>query len=132
HRPHAGPPPMNGKPGHMISRRRVIAVAGVGSAALLLRPHLLFGGGGAGAPEVEPQPYFAGVNRAVGELAGLGAPLSPGDEAQIAAMARRGDRASVGAAEDILDRYTLARISVDPGGSAHLSPGGAPRTLVEQ
>src|SRR5271163_2762176 len=95
---------------HLISRRRVIAVAGVGSAALLLRPYLLFGGGGAGGPDVEPQPYFAGVNRAVNELAGLGAPLSQGDAAQIAAMALRGDRASVGAAEAVLDRYTLARL----------------------
>jgi hypothetical protein len=123
---------MNGKPEHLISRRRVIAVAGAGSAALLLRPYLLFGGDGAVGPDVEPQPYFAGVNRAVSELAGLGAPLSPEDAGQIAAMALRGDRASAGVAEAVLDRYTLARLSVDADGSARLSPGGAPRTLVEQ
>jgi N-methylcarbamate hydrolase len=115
-----------------MSRRRVIAAAGVGSVALLLRPSLIFGGGDAGGPDVEPQPYFAGVNRAVGELAGLGAPLAPQDAAQIAAMSLRNDRAAVGTAEAVLDRYTLARLAVDAGGSAHLSPGGAPRTLVEQ
>src|ERR1700678_3641358 len=79
------PPPM-GRSEHLMSRRRVIAAAGVGSVALLLRPSLIFGGGDAGGPDVEPQPYFAGVNRAVGELAGLGAPLAPQDAAQIAAM----------------------------------------------
>src|ERR1700677_3436656 len=123
---------MNGKPEHLMSRRRMVAVAGAGSAALLLRPYLLLGGGASGAPDVEPQPYFAGVNRAIGELAALGAPLSPKDAAQIAALALHGDSASVDLAEVILDRYTLARISVDPGGAARLSPGGAPRTLVEQ
>jgi hypothetical protein len=121
-----------GKPEYLISRRRVIVAAGVGSMALLLRPSLLFGGAGAEGLEIDPQPYFAGVNRAVSELAGLGAPMAPRDAAQISAMSLRGDRASVGAAEAVLDRYTLARLSVDAGGSAHLSTGGAPRNLVEQ
>jgi hypothetical protein len=121
-----------GKPEYLISRRRVIAAAGVGTVALLLRPSLLFGGDGTSGPEIEPQPYFAGVNRAVSELAGLGAPLSREDASQVAALSLRNDRAAVGAAEAIMDRYTLARLSVDAGESLRLAPGGAPRTLVEQ
>jgi len=124
--------PMKGPHEHLISRRRLIAAAGVGGIALLLRPSRIFAGAPDGDPAVDPQPYFAGVNRAVGALAGLGAPLAPADAERIAALSLRGDRAAVGEAEGILGRYTLASLALRPDGSVDLVPGGAERTLVEQ
>jgi hypothetical protein len=123
---------MQDKAEHLISRRRVIAAAGLGSVALLMRPSLLFAAGVPGEADVEPQPYFAGVNRAIDELAGLGAPLTPQDASQIAAMSLQNDRAAVEATEKILSRYTLARLAIGSVGSPNIAPGGAQPVLVEQ
>jgi hypothetical protein len=123
---------MTGKSEHLVSRRRAIAAAGLGSIALMARPSLLLAAGAADETNVDPQPYFASVNRAVEALAGLGAPLTPDDTARIAALSLRNDRAAVEAAERILGRYTLARLSIDPGGTPHVAPGEARRILVEQ
>jgi hypothetical protein len=99
---------------------------------LLLRPSSLFSAD-AGVPvSVEPQPYFAGVNRAIEALAKLGAPVTAGDAQQIAVLARQNDSAAVDAAERILARYTLARLSIGSTGSAHVALGDAKRTLIEQ
>ena len=84
------------------------------------------------ASELVPQPYFAGVNRALEALAKLGAPVAAEDAQRIAALANQGDRAAVDAAEKILDRYTLASLSLDADGTGRVAMGGAQRTLVEQ
>ncbi len=123
---------MKGPHDHLMSRRRLIAAAGVGGIALLLRPSRIFAGAADAGPAVDPQPYFAGVNRAVGALADLGAPLAPADASRITALALQNDRAAVAGAEGILGRYTLASLSLGPDGSVGLAPGGAERTLVEQ
>lgn len=123
---------MTHKPEHLAARRKVITAAGLGSIALLIRPSLLFAAGTAEALHVEPQPYFAGVNRAIEALANLGAPLTPQDVAQIAALSRQNDLAAVEAAEKILGRYTIGRLAIDANGSLRIAPGDAQRTLVEQ
>jgi hypothetical protein len=123
---------MTGNSEHLISRRRVISVAGVGSLALLLRPSMLLASTGTPGSTVEPQPYFAGVGRAVASMADLGAPLSPQDMSRIVALSLQSDQAAVTEAEGILGRYTLARLSIEPGGKTHMAAGDAPRTLVEQ
>ena len=123
---------MNHRAGPLISRRRAISAAGLGSLALLVHPSLLFSGAPPEAGDDDPQPYFAGVNRAVAALADLGAPLAAGDAAQVAALARRNDRPSVEAAERILRRYTLAQVTISPFGPPRLGPGEADTTLVEQ
>ena len=79
-----------------------------------------------------PQPYFAGVKRALDTLAKLGVPVMATDAQQIAVLARKNDDEAVGAAEKILDRYTLATLSIESDGSAHIAQGGAPRQLLEQ
>jgi hypothetical protein len=122
---------MNEGSAPLISRRRAISAAGIGSIALLARPSLLFGGTAA-ASDVDPQPYFAGVKRAVAALANLGAPLNPQDAAQIAALSRQNDRGSVASTEEILRRYTLARVAISPSGPPHIESGDAKKTLVEQ
>jgi hypothetical protein len=110
----------------MLNRRHFLGLAGAFAGARLcpgLEPEIA---------QVEAQPYFAGVNRAVEALAKLGAPMAVADTQQIAALARQGDSAAVGEAEKILDRYTLARLSVDADGTGHVAIGGAQRTLVQQ
>ncbi len=113
------------------------------SSALTRRNFLVWTGGAlagarfcpglaAGSVDLAPQPYFAGVNRALETLAKLGAPVSSSDAAQIATLAHQSDSAAVDAAERVLNRYTLVSLSVDSEVSAHVTAGGAQRTLVEQ
>ena len=115
--------------GTLISRRTLVVAAGLGSGLALMRPSALFA---AESAAIEPQPYFASVNRAIEALAKLGAPLSAADAQQLDVLTRQNDGAAVTAAEQILARYTLAGLSVDSDAPAHLTAGGAPRTLVEQ
>ena len=115
----------------LLTRRAVIATAGLTSGALLLRPSCLFADTTA-TYTIEPQPYFAGVGRALDALAKLGAPVVASDAQQIAMLARQNDSSAVEAAEKILSRYTLASVSVDTVETARVIPGAAPRTLVEQ
>jgi hypothetical protein len=82
--------------------------------------------------QVAPQPYFAGVNRALEALMNLGAPVMVADSQQIATLTRHNDAAAVEAAEKILHRYSLLNLSIEADGSAHWMAGGASRTLVEQ
>src|SRR6516164_4045604 len=63
-----------------------------------------------------PQPYFAAVNRVLEALAKLGAPVAAEDTKRIAELANQNDSAAVNAAENILDRYTLARLTFDTDG----------------
>lgn len=84
------------------------------------------------AEAIAPQPYFAGVNRAIEAMAKLGAPLAAQDVEQIAALAKSGTSEAVQVAESTLERYTLARLSIAASGAGHIMPGGAPKTLVEQ
>jgi hypothetical protein len=117
---------------HRVSRRQAIAAAGMGSLVLLMRPSFLFASEASLAAGVEPQPYFANVNRALEALARLGAPPRPEDAARIALLTRQGDRSAVEEAEGILDRYTLARLGIDRGGALKVTAGAARRILVEQ
>jgi hypothetical protein len=81
---------------------------------------------------VAPQPYFAGVNRALAALARLGAPVSAADAQRITALSSLGDHTAVEAAEQVLRPYTLARVSIEADGSGHVETGGSQRILVEQ
>jgi hypothetical protein len=116
----------------LITRRAVIAAAGLSSGVLLLRPSPLLAAAAAAPISVEPQPYFASVNRAIEALAKLGAPIAITDVQQIAALRHQNDRAAIAAAEAILNRYTLVRLHIDRDGFATGSAGGAQPTLVEQ
>jgi hypothetical protein len=109
-----------------VSRRRFLALAGAFAGAPLcpaIEPE---------SSGILPQPYFAGVNRVLEALARLGGPVAASDAGRIAALANQDDSAAVDAAEKILDRYTLARLSVAPDGTGSVVVGGAERTLVEQ
>src|SRR5262249_12482067 len=109
-----------------VTRRHFLVLAGAFAGAQLC-PALE-----SETTQVVPQPYFAGVNRVLEALARLGAPVAAADAQRIAASARQGDSAAVDAAEKILDRYTLARLSIDADGKGNVAMGGAQRTLVEQ
>jgi len=108
-----------------VSRRHFLALAGAFTGARF-------------CPAIEskaalvPQPYFAGVNRVLDALAKVGAPVDAEDARQISTLANQNDTAAVEGAEKILDRYTLARLSLDADGTGSVAAGGAQRTLVEQ
>lgn len=112
-----------------ITRRRLSMIIGVELGGTLCRPILAES---ILTPSLAPQPYFASVARAVESLAKLGAPISAADSQAIAALMSQCDRAAVIAAEKILDRYTIANFSIESDSAAHVTPGGAPRTLIEQ
>ncbi len=117
---------------HLISRRQAIGAAGMGSLVLILRPSVLWAADAIPSLGIEPQPYFANVNRALEALVNLGAPPRAEDAARMTLLSRQGDRPAVEEAESILDRYTLARLGIDPGGALKVALGGARRVLVEQ
>lgn len=81
---------------------------------------------------IEPQPYFASVKRAVEQLAAMGQPIADADMARLASLFSREDAEAVIAAEALLERYTLARVTLDKGGMGAAALGGAKRHLVEQ
>ena len=116
----------------LITRRAVVTAASVTSGVLLLRPSSLFSADAGNITKVEPQPYFAGVNRAIESLANLGAPVAAADVERIAVLARQGDSVAVDAADALLDRYTLVRVTTETDGFARATAGGAPKILVEQ
>jgi hypothetical protein len=116
----------------LVSRRDVLAVAGVASGALLIHTHYLFAADVTGAAPTPPQVYFAAVKRALEALAKLGAPVVAADAQQIEALAHRNDDVAVHEASMIVDRYTLASLSFNSDGSSHVNEAGAPQTLVEQ
>src|ERR1700744_3809139 len=111
---------------HPVSRRHFLALAGAFAGSQFCCAIESEASG------VVPQPYFAGVNRVLGALAKLGAPVATEDAKRIAELANQNDSAAVEAAEKILDRYTLVRLSIETDGSARVAIGGAQRTLIEQ
>lgn len=113
----------------LLSRRAVTTVVGLSSGLLLLRPTLLFA---AATADLEPQPYFAGVNRALATLARLGSPVATADAEQLVMLSKQNDQLAVAAAEHILSRYTLLEVAVGVDGAESISVGGAPLQLVEQ
>jgi hypothetical protein len=110
-----------------LTRRRFLVWTGAAAGARFCPAF-----GAKAAQDVAPQPYFAGVHRALEALAKLGAPVSAEDAQRLAVLSRQGDRAAVSEAETILDRYTLASVAIESGRSLHVSIGGAQRSLVEQ
>jgi hypothetical protein len=114
-----------------MTRRSALSL-GLKAGLILACPAWAFAADKAGITAIEPQPYFAGVRRALESLARLGAPVAPADAARIDALARQADAAAVEEAEAILGKYTLAEASLGADGTCALAIGGATRTLVEQ
>jgi len=110
-----------------LTRREVLIWTGGAIASARLPP-----GFAVGSVDIPAQPYFASVNRALEALEKLGAPMAPSDAQRIGSLAAQGDSAAVTAAEGILERYTIANLSIESETSARVMLGGAPRTLVEQ
>lgn len=109
-----------------LTRREVLGLLGAAAGARVIPSWA------AGSDSVAPQPYFAGLNRAIDALGKLGAPLAAAHLQEIALLTRQNDPAAVAAAEKLLDQYTLASVSIDSAETAHVVLGGAPKALVEQ
>jgi hypothetical protein len=110
-----------------VTRRQILLWTGGAVVSARLLPAVA-----AASVSIPPQPYFASVKRALEALEKLGAPIAPGDVQRVASLAAQGDSAAVSAAEGILQQYTVANLSIESESAAHLMPGGAPRTLIEQ
>lgn len=111
---------------YMISRRRLVALlsASAGAAAFPAWTEV--------AEQIAPQPFFASVKRALDALAEAGQPIAASDADRLSALAIKADAEAVVAAEEVLNRYTLARVVLDKDGVGQATLGGADRTLIEQ
>jgi hypothetical protein len=76
--------------------------------------------------------YFDGVAQSIAALAASGAMLSADDVRTLQRLAANPTDASIAAAEAILERYTLFRVTLDESGVARTSAGGARAELIEQ
>jgi hypothetical protein len=101
-----------------IARRGLLALLGASAAT---RIHPVFG---ADLGNISPQPYFAQVRRALETLARLGAPITAPDARTISFLASQNNTSAVAAAEIILERYTLAHVTLEPDGYPRTSQGG--------
>jgi hypothetical protein len=110
----------------VITRRQVLILSGA-LGTLKVWPTLA-----QAESAIDPQPYFANVARSLDALAMLGAPIRAEDAQRIAVLAQGRDSAAIETAESVLDRYTLARLSLHANGSLNVDVGGARRVLVEQ
>lgn len=106
-----------------ITRRDLLAGLGLIGASRLC-PSLA-----AENVDLSPQAYFAIVTRVIDALATMGAPVTSDDARQLTILSKQNDFAAINAAERILDRYTLARITL---GDPQIAAGGAERRLIEQ
>ena len=83
--------------------------------------------------QVELQPLIAQVKRLVEVLSYLGAPLSPADTQALEKAAKESDAAQViREVQNVLDRYCLADIQINPEGRLKVAQGAAKPELAEQ
>ncbi|HAM72383.1 MAG TPA: hypothetical protein DCM86_12135, partial [Verrucomicrobiales bacterium] len=83
--------------------------------------------------DVEWQPFAAQVRRLTEALNYLGAPLSPQDSKELTDALAASDAASgVDRAQEVLDRYCLASIQINPEMRVKVAQGPARPELVEQ
>lgn len=109
-----------------LTRREWLALLSAAAAAQFV-PSVA-----AAADNIDPQPYFAAIQRALHALEQLGSPVSAEDLQRLESLSKQNDRAAVEAAEKILDRYTLLQVATSADGFAAATRGGASPILVEQ
>lgn len=78
------------------------------------------------------QPYFAAQQRTLDAMAKLGFPVLPGDRDKLDSLARQANEEALAAAEAIMDRYTLIRLSADRNRRIQTAAGAAPAVLAQQ
>lgn len=89
------------------------------------------GVGRAPSARIDPQPYFAGMSRAIDALASAGEPLPPSSVTMLRQLASQGS-AGVDGAERVLGESTLLRVVLDANGYSQSELGGAEPELVEK
>jgi hypothetical protein len=109
-----------------LTRRQAMMLLG---SALVARPRLALT---SEVQTIAPQPYFATVLRALGLLDKLGSPVAPAHAEEVAALSRRNDADAVSRAENILSRYVILQVTLQPDGYASTTAGQAQRLLIEQ
>ncbi|MBV8895838.1 MAG: CehA/McbA family metallohydrolase [Acidobacteriaceae bacterium] len=93
---------------------------------------LLLSGFATAQTRVPLQPFVQQVRQVQAALAYLGEPLSPADQNAINALtAKTGEAEAVSALEQILDKYTIAVVEINPESRVKVRPGPAKHELVE-
>lgn len=84
------------------------------------------------AARVELQPFAAQTRRLLDALDYIGAPLTPADRAAIdTALAEADETRSAQAIEQVLDRYVLLDVHINPESRVHTTQGAATPSLVQ-
>jgi hypothetical protein len=84
------------------------------------------------ATSVEMQPLAAQVRRLIDALDYIGAPLAADDRQAIEAAMRETDQArATGAIEQVLDRYVLLNVDINPESRVHTTQGRARPEVVQ-
>ncbi len=87
----------------------------------------------AGRAPVALQPFAQQVRQVENALKYLGQPFLPSDQKQInEAIADPNEQQAVSRLENILDKYTLAVVEINPESRVRVKPGPAPAELVEE
>lgn len=110
-----------------LSRRNMLVATGAVASVGWSRPLWA-----AIKASIAPQPFFASVKRAIAAMSAVGGPIRPEDVAKLDALSEKGDTSAVEAASGLLQKYSLATVTLDVGGLTQVVPGGAPKALVEQ
>ena len=108
-----------------LTRRRVLIWTGGVIASTRVFPAFT-----TSSAYIPPQPYFAGVKRAIEALEKLGGPIASKDAEELTSLTRHNDSATVDCAEQILRRYTLVSVTLTSDGSAQIATGGANRNAT--
>tara|TARA_B100001123_G_scaffold440959_1_gene581178 strand:+ start:3840 stop:6299 length:2460 start_codon:yes stop_codon:yes gene_type:complete len=83
--------------------------------------------------QVELQPLVSATKRLIESLQYVGAPLKPDDEEALRTLFASTDSEAVTSGiQDILDRYTVAGVNINPESRVTVDAGLSPKILVEQ
>ena len=79
------------------------------------------------------QPFAAQVRRIIAALEAIGEPLNPADKAALEqAFADADEARAVRSIQQVLDRYVLLHVDINPESRVSVTRGAAPAELVEQ
>ena len=86
-----------------------------------------------GMVRVALQPFAAQVRRIIAALEAIGEPLNPADRAALEhAFADADEARAVQSIQQVLDRYVLLHVDINPESRVSVTKGAAPAELVEQ
>ena len=122
------------------SRRRTVIAGLLGYSAIVLVPRsttatasltLPTGAAPASVPAVDPDVYCREIPKVIAGLRAAGAEFDAAHSDRVLVLCQHPTPDNVREIEQILDRYTLIRLQLDPHGLGQATAGGADHTLSE-